>query len=216
MGKSVMLIMGSHRKHKNTAFFSERLRIAFEERAFEVSYFDVNDLKIEHCTDCGYCSKHFSKCVFEDDMNSVYEAFKTSKHVIFVSPVYMNNITSKLKLLVDRCQMIFMCKYAHNESFVLDTHVTTAHEALKGSEQSHLNRCGTGIIVSLGGARSYENQYVGSELTLDLIFNNLSLPLKKHIQFSGTDHVTLEGRLEEVDAAIELIVNEVIKNESKI
>ena len=216
MNKSVMMIMGSHRKNKNTMFFSERLKRAFEARSFEVSYFDVNKLKIAHCTDCGYCSEHFSKCVFEDDMNLVYEAFKAHKHVIFLSPVYMNNVTSKLKTLVDRCQMIFMCEFRHKKSFVFDSKKIESNNESIYSNRSVQKRSGTGIIVSLGGARSYENQYTGSELTLSLIFNNLRLPLKKHIQFSGTDHTALEDRLEEVDIAIEQIINEVITNEAKI
>lgn len=216
MDKSIMMIMGSHRNHMNTAFFSKRLKKAFEERAFEVSYFDVNKLKIEHCTDCGFCSKHFSKCIFKDDMNLIYEAFRTHKHVIFLSPIYMNNITSKLKTLVDRCQMIFMCEFAHKRPFVLDENKAETYEGLIYSNQFRSNRSGTGIIVSLGGARSYENQYTGSELTLSLIFSNLRLPLKKHIQFRGTDHIALEDRLEEVDVAIEQIINEVITNETKI
>ena len=216
MSKSVMMIMGSHRKRGNSAFFSDRLKTAFEEKGFSVAYFDVNELKIAHCTDCGYCNRNYASCVFNDDMSQVYEAFKRHRHVIFISPVYMNNVTSLLKTLIDRCQMIFMCDFTHKKPFVSGLGIDESKiTSIYANPDKNFGK-GTGIIVSLGGARAYENQYLGTELTLGLIFKNVRLPIRHQIKLDGTDHVALKDRLSEVDSAIGQIIDEVMTNEAKI
>lgn len=216
MKSTVMIIMGSHRKRGNSAFFADRLKMAFEKKGYLVAYFDVNELKIEHCTDCGYCNRNYASCVFKDDMTMVYEAFKSHRHVIFISPVYMNNVTSLLKTIIDRCQMIFMCDFTHKKPFVSDLTIDESKVTSIYANPDKNFGTGTGIIVSLGGARAYENQYLGTELTLGLIFKNLRIPLRQHIKFNGTDHVALKDRLSEVDNAIGQIIDEVIANEAKI
>ena len=167
----VLLVMGSHRQNGNTAYFIKELSEQLTQMGVKHLTVDVNQLKIDHCLDCAYCKNNFAKCVFDDDMNDVYEALRTAKVVVFASPVYFNGVTSKLKTLVDRCQMIFLCDFGHKTPFVSSV----------DREEKH------GYIVSFGGANAYEQQFIGNEITLDLVYRNLRMPLREHLKYSNTD-----------------------------
>lgn len=166
--EKALIIMGSHKRRGYTYDVVAELVEALFEREIQTEVLDINQLEIEHCLDCGHCSKHFGRCVIADDMKKVYNSFMNVKYIIFASPVYFNNITSKLKTLVDRCQVLFMCQYAHQKPF--------------------RTMAGKGFVISLAGAPSYENQFVGSELTLSLVFKNLGIPMAYHMKLSETDH----------------------------
>ncbi|HSN66042.1 MAG TPA: hypothetical protein VLS94_05350, partial [Fusibacter sp.] len=57
----------------------------------------------------------------------------------------------------------------------------------------------------------YPNQFIGTEITLKLIFNNLRMPLTEHIKYSETDQIALKDRVE-VEADI-LRLSKAIYNE---
>lgn len=195
MCKKILIIMGSHRRGKNTEYLAVKIKEKLVSNQGQVTMLDINELNINHCADCGYCHRHYGSCVFRDDMTKVYELMKSHDNILILSPVYMNNVTSRLKTLIDRCQMIFICDFVHKKSYI-------EHDKI-----------GTGILISIGGARSYKDQFVGNELTASLIFRNLKFKKTAHITFEGTDHVSLEQRFDEVEIALNQILMEVMNYE---
>lgn len=194
----IVIIMGSHRQEGNTAYWTQKLRNQLEQSGLAYTYFDVNVLDIKHCIDCSVCRKKWGLCIHEDDMTRVYKALHDAKITVWATPVYYNGLTSKLKTLVDRCQMLFMCDFVHKKSFVADA----LHAQKKG------------VIVSVGGAKSYEDQFVGNKLSLKLVFDNLQMSLIEHVQYSNTDRIHLSERTEVLDD-VRRIVN-FIENEVKV
>lgn len=178
MNKKVVIIMGSHKENGNSGWIVKNLERRFSIEGCDVDVLDINKLKISHCIDCDYCRRNYGKCVYEDDMTLVYQLMRTADSMIIVSPVYFNNVTSKLKVLIDRCQMIFMCDFAHHKPFVT---------ALNAEEKF-------GFLISLGGANAYKNQFVGSELTVELLYRNLRMPLAEHYKYAGLDHDHIKDR----------------------
>jgi len=176
--KTALIISGSHRRNGHTKEIIDWLEVALQSRNITTEILDVNQLHIEHCLDCGHCSKHFGSCVIADDMKKVYNALKAHQFIIFASPVYFNNVTSKLKVLIDRCQMIFMCHFAHHKPY--RTHP------------------GKGAIISVAGAKGYPNQFVGSEATIGLVYKNLDVPLVEHIKIDNTDDVSYDMHQEKI------------------
>jgi multimeric flavodoxin WrbA len=195
MNKNVVLIMGSHRSNANTAYWIDAMSSKMAEMDVTCRSVDVNKLLIKPCIDCNYCKNNWGKCVHVDDMAQVYQMLKQADILIIATPVYFNGVTSKLKTLVDRCQMIFLCDFAHNIPFV---------DSVDSSGKQ-------GYIVSVGGAGHYPNQFIGTEITLKLIFNNLRMPLTEHIKYSETDQIALKDRTE-VEADI-LRLSKAIYNE---
>jgi len=184
--KTVLIIGGSHRRKGHTNDIINWLEGLLVSKNFAVERLDVNQLHIEHCLDCGHCRKHFGSCVIADDMKKVYNALKTYDNIIFASPVYFNSVSSKLKVLIDRCQMIFMCDFAHQTPY--RTHP------------------GKGAIISVAGAKFYPNQFIGSELTIGLVYKNLNLTLTEHMKISNTDDVSYHMRQKEIEKELQAFV----------
>lgn len=190
--KDVLIFMGSHRSNANTAYIASSIGEKLEARGVGYTFYDINRLKIEHCIDCAYCKENWGECVHDDDMNGIYDDMKHAKIVLFASPVYFNGVSSKLKTLVDRCQMIFLCDFEHKRPFV---------DNVDASEKK-------GYIVSIGGARVYENQFVGNELSLGLVFTNLRMTLARHLTYDGTDRMAVWDN-PRVEVDIQMLVEEI-------
>lgn len=184
--EKALVIMGSHRNKGGAAEISKWLGEAFKAKGIESEIWHIGSLNIEHCLDCGHCSRHFGSCVIADDMKKVYNAFKAFDYICIVSPVYFNNVTSKLKVLIDRCQMLFMCQYKHQKAF--------------------REKPGKGLLISIGGAPSYEDQFRGSEATVSLVFKNLGLENLGHIQIADTDHFAVGMQETKIREEIEQII----------
>ncbi len=65
----------------------------------------LRDHDIRTCVNCGYCSSHPLKCVFDiDDATTLLERFLAARLVVFASPVYFYGPPATLKALIDRGQ----------------------------------------------------------------------------------------------------------------
>jgi multimeric flavodoxin WrbA len=102
-------IYGSPRKGGNT----DRMMDAFLEGALEagasVERVYVRRLKMQGCVGCGGCDET-GACVVDDGMQPVYPLLEAADGVVVASPIYFYNVTGQLKLLIDRCQALFMKK----------------------------------------------------------------------------------------------------------
>lgn len=188
----VLIIMGSHRKKGFSMAYTQGLIEQLSGKNLSTFLLDVNDYKVSYCLDCPYCKNNHGVCICDDQMDLIYEQMKRAKHLVVVSPVYFNNITSKLKTIVDRTQMIFMCDFAHKKSFVT----------------SHLGTSKKAILVSFGGAKSYDNQFLGSLWTFEWVFRNLKTAFVKHYTYPGTDHMETCSLTEEMKNDLLSIVNQ--------
>lgn len=190
--KEVLIFMGSHRSDANTAYIAATISAKLAARGINHKLYDVNRLNIAHCIDCTFCKDNWGACVHDDDMNEIYQDMKHARVVIFTSPVYFNGLSSKLKTLVDRCQMIFLCDFAHKKTFV--------DVSDKGNKK--------GYIVSVGGARAYDKQFLGNALSLGLVFDNLRMTLAKHLTYDNTDRISLKDNLD-VEKDLQVMIDEI-------
>lgn len=101
----VLAIMGSHRKGKNTELALDTFLSGLPKEAeVDKVYLLGKDIKV--CAACSYCEKHYGTCIHDDEMTVLYEKFKTADAVVFASPVYFNSVTTLMKIMIDRVQMI--------------------------------------------------------------------------------------------------------------
>ncbi len=111
----ILTILGSPRKHGNTA----QVLCQFEElasaRAHTVERINITDVKINGCLGCDSCFKRLDEpgCVQKDDLLPVLERILAADLVVYASPVYVWGFTAQIKALLDRHYCLV--KWQHGE-----------------------------------------------------------------------------------------------------
>lgn len=146
----VLAIYGSPRKEGVTAYIQNSIleQLGLPVQVKKIYVYDEN---INPCVACGYCKQHFG-CIFNDSMTDIYDSLITANLVLVASPLYFSNITGPLKLLVDRCQVIW--------------------ERQMRGEKSSTHQRG---FFSAAGAGSYSSMFVPSVITMRHLFNTAGL-----------------------------------------
>lgn len=180
---NILILMGSHRKKHNTDNLIESFLEGAKNAGHNIEKINLIDLNINLCKDCCYCKRNWGKCIINDDMNLLFDKFKKNEGIVLATPVYFNSVSTISKMMIDRCQMTYHCKYTHKKSLVQD------------------RKKGKGILFSIGGARDYPHQFDASQYVANLFFKNLNYNFIKHLKINGTDYESIKSRdklLEEV------------------
>lgn len=100
----ILTILGSPRKHGNTAAVLCQFEELATARAHTVERINITDVKINGCLGCDSCFKHLDEpgCVQKDDLLPVLERILAADLVVYASPVYVWGFTAQLKALFDR------------------------------------------------------------------------------------------------------------------
>ena len=99
----VLAIIGSPRKgdsYRITKLVEKRLKSL---RDVEFKYLFLKDANLEFCLGCNNCmAKGEEFCPIKDDALTIRDEMLNSDGVIFVSPVYINQVTGLMKNFLDR------------------------------------------------------------------------------------------------------------------
>lgn len=124
-----ILAINSGRKKGNTAQVLELMKDYLEKKdGVEVEILHLNDHEVKWCVGCEQCITK-DRCGVKDDVESILEKLKKSDGIILSTPVYMGNVCSKLKNVIDRS-----CRWFHRPPLVGKPSlmiVTTAASGLK-------------------------------------------------------------------------------------
>jgi len=94
-------VIASPRKDGNTSALVEAALQEVAKAGWETETIYLEDADIHPCRGCMAC-KDDGKCVQEDGMSRVYEAFRKADAVILGSPVYFATMSGQMKVMVDR------------------------------------------------------------------------------------------------------------------
>lgn len=166
-----LVLFGSARENGHTR---EVLDLFLENIGGDYEIIDAYRLEgeIKPCTDCRYC---FSKndCVIKDDMIDIYEKIEECDNLVLATPIYFHSISGKLKVIIDRLQPYWA-------------------GIIRKDKPKNFRK--TGCILMVGGARPFENQFLGGELVLKGVLKDLSINFIGQVCFSNTDRDSLETR----------------------
>lgn len=109
MSKKIIALAGSPRKRGNTGLLLEAAVKGAGDTGAEVEIIYPNSLKVKPCQGCNSCYKVFG-CIYPDDMTELYEKFKSADGFIISSPVFFGSVTGQLKIIIDRCQALWIEK----------------------------------------------------------------------------------------------------------
>lgn len=94
-----VIIAGSPRK----GMYSDRLAEAYSSRKENSEIIYARSLKAGPCKACEYChGKGNGICVQKDDMADALERIRKADEVALFSPIYWWQVTSQMKLVIDR------------------------------------------------------------------------------------------------------------------
>ena len=101
----VMILNGSPRKNWNTAMMLKEAQKGAESVGAETEYIDLYALSYTGCRSCLACKRKNAercKCFWKDDLSPVIDRIFAADALIIGSPIYLGDITSQVRALIER------------------------------------------------------------------------------------------------------------------
>jgi multimeric flavodoxin WrbA len=129
MNKKVIGINSSKRK-KNTYKILQDIKEQFAHIGIDMDIINLHDYNIGECMGCENCIIR-DKCHINDDVSMIMNKMKEYDGIIIATPIYLNNISGKLKTFFDRT-----CKWVHRPELIgipIMNIVTTASSGISST-----------------------------------------------------------------------------------
>ena len=97
----IVVITGSPHKKGTSNYLVENFIKGAKEANNEVFRFDAAFNTIHSCLGCNKCRKT-GDCVWNDSFNELSDKLLLADYVVFATPIYYMNMTSQLKVVLDR------------------------------------------------------------------------------------------------------------------
>ena len=100
-----MLLNGSPRKNWNTAMMLKEAQRGAAQAGAQTEYIDLFDLTYTGCRSCMACKRKGAqrcRCFWKDDLSPVIDRIFAADALIVGSPIYLGDITSQLRGLIER------------------------------------------------------------------------------------------------------------------
>lgn len=163
----IAAFLGSPRQDGNTELLLREAVRGAESAGAEVKTFSLNELNIRPCQDCGGCDET-GECIVRDDMDSIYDAIRTSDRFIVASPIFFFGLSAQTKAMIDRCQS-FWC-----EKYLLKRPLPEGTYRRKG------------LLILVGGMKKEIGVECG-DATAKAFFRTISVPEHSVLSFLGVD-----------------------------
>lgn len=164
-----LVIIGAARKNGHTRSMVDLL---LEHLDGEAEIIDAYRTDVTPCMDCRFCWKK-KECVIKDGMQDIYKKVEEADNIVLASPMYFHSVTGRMKTLIDRFQVYW------------------AGHVRQDMPESFLRK---GAILMVGGAPSFENQFLGGQLVLRNLLKDLSTELLGEVCLPNSDRDSLETR----------------------
>lgn len=109
-------ISGSPRD-KNTNYM---LRTVLDATGRDYELIVLKDKNVNPCNACGGCYQSH-KCIIKDDMQEIYDKLLKADIIVLGSPTYFDNVSSYMKVFMDRCLPLYFSKVLKNKKVGLVT-----------------------------------------------------------------------------------------------
>ncbi|NLL09868.1 MAG: flavodoxin family protein [Methanomicrobiales archaeon] len=105
----VVGINSSPRKNGNTDLLLSSVLKGASDGGCETVHIDLSSYEIEYCKACDTCYRT-GTCVLMDEFPDVHDVILESDGIVLGSPNYINNVTARMKTLLDRMADTVHCQ----------------------------------------------------------------------------------------------------------
>lgn len=106
----IVAIYGSPRRKGNTATLLKKAVEGARDSNADVEEIVLRDLKMSPCLEIYGC-KNDGECRLKDDFQKARDQILASKGLMLASPVFFYTVSAHTKILMDRCQSLWVKKY---------------------------------------------------------------------------------------------------------
>ncbi len=164
----VVAIYGSPRRKGNTALLLREAVRGARQQGAEVEEVVLRDLKMSPCLEI-YACRNSGRCAIQDDFQKVYDSILESRGVMLASPIFFYAVSAHTKILMDRCQSLWVKKH-------------WLEEASSGRSSSGRK----GLFISVGATKG-KKLFDGTLLTVRYYFEAIDCELWKSLLYRGLD-----------------------------
>jgi len=164
----IVAIYGSPRRRGNTATLLKHAVQGAVDAGAQVDEIILRDLKISPCLEIYACKKE-GRCAIKDDFHNVVDQILSAKGLILASPIFFYTVSAHTKILMDRCQSLWVKKYW------IDKVPFGQWEPKR-----------KGLFISVGATKG-KKLFDGTLLTVKYFFDVLDTELYRSLLYSGLD-----------------------------
>jgi len=107
---NLLAIYGSPRRKGNTTLLLKRAAEGARAEGASVEEVVLRDLKMSPCLEIYGC-KETGRCAIKDDFQALYDKLLACDGVMLASPVFFYTVSAHTKILMDRCQSLWVKRY---------------------------------------------------------------------------------------------------------
>ena len=164
----ILAIYGSPRRKGNTSTLLNRAVEGAEQQGARVEKIVLRDQKISPCLEIYGC-KESGRCVIKDDFQTLVDKLVSCDGIMLASPVFFYTVSAHTKILMDRCQSLWVKKY-----WVEKTPYRKANPKRKG-------------LFIAAGATKGKKLFDGTLLTVKYFFDVLDMGLWRSLLYRQLD-----------------------------
>jgi multimeric flavodoxin WrbA len=164
----IVAIYGSPRRRGNTATLLKHAVQGAVDAGAQVNEIILRDLKMSPCLEIYACKKD-GRCAIKDDFHQVVDQILSAKGLILASPIFFYTVSAHTKILMDRCQSLWVKKYWIDK-------VTFGQWEPKRK----------GLFISVGATKG-KKLFDGTLLTVKYFFDVLDMELFRSLLYRGLD-----------------------------
>jgi multimeric flavodoxin WrbA len=164
----ILAIYGSPRRKGNTSTLLDSAVKGAEDAGGRVEKIVLRDCKMSPCLEIYGCKKS-GRCVIQDDFQDVLDKILSCKGIMLASPIFFYTVSAHTKILMDRCQCLWVKKYWVDQT---------------PSSKNNLTK--KGLFISAGATKG-KRLFDGTLLTVRYFFEVLDIGLWKSLLYRQLD-----------------------------
>jgi len=164
----ILAIYGSPRRKGNTSLLLKKAVEGARDAGADVQEVVLRDLKMSPCLEIYGCKKT-GHCVIKDDFQHLSDQILACRGLILASPIFFYTVSAHTKILMDRCQSLWVRKY-----WIDKTPFGKGEVKRKG------------LFISVGATKG-KKLFDGVKLTVKYFFDTFDAELWRSLLYRGLD-----------------------------